>query len=87
MTISSFVARPLVAGMFIYGGLDAFQNPSGKAPRAEKVTPAIADVSPITHSRGRGGLAGASGVATKERRSVGCTQGRSRGSGRGAIGS
>ena len=44
MTISSVVARPLVAGMFIYGGLDAFRNPSGKAPRAEKVTPAIADV-------------------------------------------
>ena len=43
MTISSFVARPLIAGMFIYGGLDAFRNPSGKAPRAEKVTPAIAD--------------------------------------------
>ena len=44
MTISSSVARPLLAGMFIYGGLDAFQNPSGKAPRAEKVAPAIADV-------------------------------------------
>ena len=44
MTISSFVARPLIAGMFVYGGLDAFRNPSGKAPRAEKVTPAIADV-------------------------------------------
>jgi uncharacterized membrane protein YphA (DoxX/SURF4 family) len=43
MTISSFVGRPLIAGMFIYGGLDAFRNPSGKAPRAEKVTPAIAD--------------------------------------------
>jgi putative oxidoreductase len=44
MTISSFVARPLLAGMSIYGGLDAFKNPSGKAPRAEKVAPAIADV-------------------------------------------
>ena len=44
MTISSFVARPLIAGMFVYGGLDTFQNPWGKAPRAEKVTPAIADV-------------------------------------------
>jgi putative oxidoreductase len=44
MTISSFVARPLLAGMFIYGGLDAFKNPSGKAPRAERVAPAIADV-------------------------------------------
>jgi uncharacterized membrane protein YphA (DoxX/SURF4 family) len=44
MTISSFVARPLLAGMFIYAGLDAFKNPSGKTPRAEKVAPAIADV-------------------------------------------
>jgi putative oxidoreductase len=44
MTISSFVARPLLAGMFIYGGLDAFKNPSGKAPRAEKLTPTITDV-------------------------------------------
>ena len=44
MTISSFVARPLLAGMFIYGGLDAFKNPSGKTPRAEKVAPTIADV-------------------------------------------
>ena len=44
MTISSVGARPLLAGMFIYGGLDAFKNPSGKTPRAEKVAPAIADV-------------------------------------------
>jgi uncharacterized membrane protein YphA (DoxX/SURF4 family) len=44
MTISSFVARPLIAGMFIYGGLDAYRNPSGKRSRAEAVTPAIADV-------------------------------------------
>jgi putative oxidoreductase len=43
MSISSLVSRPLIAGMFVYGGLDAFRNPSGKAPRAAKVTPAIAD--------------------------------------------
>jgi uncharacterized membrane protein YphA (DoxX/SURF4 family) len=43
MTISSFVARPLIAGMFIYGGLDAVRNPAPKAARAEKVTPSIAD--------------------------------------------
>lgn len=43
MTISSFVARPLIAGMFVYGGLDAFREPGGKVPRAEKVTPAIAE--------------------------------------------
>jgi len=43
MSISSLVARPLLAGMFVYGGLDAFRNPAGKVPRAEKVTPGIAD--------------------------------------------
>ena len=43
MTISSFVARPLIAGMFVYGGVDAFRNPGGKVPRAEKVTPTITD--------------------------------------------
>jgi uncharacterized membrane protein YphA (DoxX/SURF4 family) len=43
MSISSFVARPLLAGMFVYGGLDAFRNPAGKAPRAEKVAPGIAE--------------------------------------------
>jgi uncharacterized membrane protein YphA (DoxX/SURF4 family) len=43
MSISSFVARPLLAGMFVYGGLDAFRNPAGKVPRAEKVAPDIAN--------------------------------------------
>jgi uncharacterized membrane protein YphA (DoxX/SURF4 family) len=43
MSFSSLVARPLLAGMFVYGGLDSFRNPEGKVPRAEKVTPAIAD--------------------------------------------
>ena len=42
MRISSLVARPLLAGMFVYGGLDAFRNPAGKVPRAEKVAPDIA---------------------------------------------
>ena len=44
MSISSFVARPLLAGMFVYGGLDAFRNPAGKVPKAEKVAPDIADL-------------------------------------------
>ena len=43
MSISSLVARPLLAGMFVYGGLDAFRNPGGKVPRAEKVAPDIAE--------------------------------------------
>jgi putative oxidoreductase len=44
MSISSFVARPLLAGMFVYGGLDALRNPAGKVPRAEKVAPDVADL-------------------------------------------
>ena len=44
MSISSFVARPLIAGMFVYGGLDAVRNPHGKVPRAEKVAPDVADL-------------------------------------------
>ena len=30
--------------MFVYGGLDAFRNPAGKVPRAEKVAPDIANL-------------------------------------------
>lgn len=44
MRITSFVARPLLAGMFVYGGLDAFRNPAGKVPKAEKVAPDIANL-------------------------------------------
>jgi putative oxidoreductase len=31
------LARPLLAAIFIYGGWDAFRNPEGKAPKADKV--------------------------------------------------
>ena len=44
MTVSSFVARPLIAGMFVYGGLDALKNPRGKVPKADNVAPDVADV-------------------------------------------
>src|SRR5437763_214856 len=36
------VARPMIAGMFIVGGLDAFQHPDTKAAKAEKVAPPVA---------------------------------------------
>jgi uncharacterized membrane protein YphA (DoxX/SURF4 family) len=44
VSVSSLVARPLLAGMFVYGGIDAFRNPGGKVPRAEMVAPDIADL-------------------------------------------
>jgi putative oxidoreductase len=33
----STVARPLLASIFVYGGIDAFRNPAAKAPRADKL--------------------------------------------------
>ena|SRR5689334_20876648 len=36
------LARPLMAGIFVSGGLDAFRNPEPKAPKAEAVAPHIA---------------------------------------------
>ena len=43
MSLASVVARPLIAGMFVYGGLDAFRNPASKVPRASKVAPQVAE--------------------------------------------
>src|SRR6478609_10529687 len=43
MTLLQRVARPMLAGMFIYGGLDAVRHPSGKAPKAEPVVGGLAD--------------------------------------------
>lgn len=37
MTLSRRIARPMLASMFIAGGLDAVQNPESKAKAAEKV--------------------------------------------------
>ena len=43
MTLLQRVARPMLAGMFLYGGLDAVRHPSGKAPKAEPVVGGLAD--------------------------------------------
>jgi putative oxidoreductase len=32
-----FLARPLIASIFVYGGVDAFRNPEGKAPKADNL--------------------------------------------------
>ncbi|MBO0847473.1 MAG: DoxX family protein [Nocardioides sp.] len=46
MTLVRMIARPLLASMFVVGGLDSVRHPATKVPRATKVTdrvPAIAE--------------------------------------------
>ena len=46
MTAIRLIARPMLASMFVVGGIDALMNASGKVPKAEKVTdqvPTIAE--------------------------------------------
>jgi uncharacterized membrane protein YphA (DoxX/SURF4 family) len=43
MALSRRIARPLLASIFIVGGLDAVRNPEGKAKRAEAVTGPLSD--------------------------------------------
>jgi len=38
MTLIRLIARPMLASMFVLGGLDAVRHASGKVPKAEKVT-------------------------------------------------
>ena len=45
MSLSSTVARPLLAGMFIYGGLDSVRHAEGKVAAANKVVAPIGDAS------------------------------------------
>jgi uncharacterized membrane protein YphA (DoxX/SURF4 family) len=42
MTVVRRVARPLLASMFVVGGIDAVRNPAPKAPAAEGVADPIA---------------------------------------------
>ena len=46
-SITTRLARPLIASIFIRGGLDAAMNPEGKVKKAEKVTGPIAERVPI----------------------------------------
>ena len=43
MTVSGALARPLLAGIFIYGGWDSLRDPEGKAKAADDVAPMIAE--------------------------------------------
>jgi putative oxidoreductase len=45
MSLPAMVARPLLAGMFVYGGLDSFRNPEPKVPAAQKVVGQVEDMS------------------------------------------
>jgi putative oxidoreductase len=38
MTVIRLIARPMLASMFVAGGIDAATNPAGKVAKAEKVT-------------------------------------------------
>ncbi len=44
MTVIRLIARPMLASMFVVGGIDAARNPSGKVPKAEKVTQQVPDL-------------------------------------------
>ena len=46
MTVLRRVARPLLASIFIGGGVDALRNPGGKVPAAEGIAPQIASYIP-----------------------------------------
>jgi len=41
MTVTSVLARPLLAGIFVYAGVDAVLHPEGKADAAADVAPAV----------------------------------------------
>src|SRR5579883_31837 len=38
MPLTRMIARPMLASMFVYGGLDSIRNPEGKADAAEPVS-------------------------------------------------
>src|SRR5688500_1263810 len=42
MTVLRRLARPMLASIFISGGVDALRNPAGKAAAAEGIAPQIA---------------------------------------------
>ncbi|HTL85684.1 MAG TPA: DoxX family protein [Acidimicrobiia bacterium] len=68
MNVLHSLARPMLAGMFVYGGIDAVQHPETKVPKASKVAPPIADAAGVEAStselvRFNGALQIAGGVA------------------------
>ncbi|HEU4676311.1 MAG: DoxX family protein [Motilibacteraceae bacterium] len=60
-------ARPMLASMFLVGGLDAVRHPEGKAPAAERVKPLAEKIpqlptDPVTLARINGGAMLAAGT-------------------------
>jgi uncharacterized membrane protein YphA (DoxX/SURF4 family) len=47
MMVVRRIARPMVASMFVLGGIDALRHPEPKAPAAAKVGPDLAEAAPI----------------------------------------
>jgi uncharacterized membrane protein YphA (DoxX/SURF4 family) len=47
MSVFNSVSRPLLASMFIYGGIDAVRHPEGKVARAVHVTDPLTEVAPV----------------------------------------
>ena len=67
MTVTRVLARPLLAGMFVYGGMDALRHPEGKVLVAEDVAAPIAEAlglptDPVTLIRINGGVQVAGGL-------------------------
>jgi uncharacterized membrane protein YphA (DoxX/SURF4 family) len=61
MTVTRALARPMMAGMFVVGGIDALRNPASKVPTAEDVAPKLAEPlglpsDPVTLVRINGGV-------------------------------
>jgi putative oxidoreductase len=75
MTAIRLIARPMLASMFVMGGIDALMHASGKVPKAEKVTdqvPTLAEriapglpvpTDPVTLVRINGGVQVLAGLA------------------------
>jgi uncharacterized membrane protein YphA (DoxX/SURF4 family) len=81
MPLTRRIARPLLAAIFVVGGLDALRNPAGKAKKARAVTeplnehmPATSNVDTETMVRINGGIQVGAGVllATGWFRRVAC---------------
>lgn len=67
MPVTRIVARPLLASMFVAGGLDAARNPKSKASQAEKVVEPLAQAlhipdDPVTLVRVNGAVQMAAGA-------------------------